>query len=488
MMPLPSVEFAVLFTLVTPLFAALFAVAVKHPGLREALVILTAAVLFLSVGNLLSIAWSSGLPSIPLLEFSPGLSLMLAIDSLGMILALTASFLWIVTAIYSIGYLRANNEKHQGRFHAFFAIALFATMGIAMAGNLLTLFLFYELLTLATYPLVVHSQTEEARRAGRMYLGILLATSIGLFLPAIVWTYALAGTLDFMPGGVLHGRTSPTITGMLLFLFAFGVGKAALMPVHRWLPVAMVAPIPVSALLHAVAVVKAGAFTLLKIIVYIFGIDHLSALGAGEWLVCVAGISMIGASLVTLRQEKLKLLLAYSTISQLSCIVMAAAVLSTWSIVAAAFYIAAHAVAKITLFFAAGAIATASGKTRVSQLDGIGRRMPWTMGAFAVGAFSMIGIPPAAGFLAKLYLFSGTFGAQQWFVIAMLILSTVLNALYFLPVLYRAFFAAPGKRAAMQHGEAPLSMVLAMSITAALTIGLFFYPALFLWLGSLAVS
>lgn len=483
-MPLPSIEFTMLFTLITPLFAALFAAFIKQPNVREALLMLTASILFLNIVNLLGIAWRSGLPTLQLIEFSPGLSLALNVDPLGMVFALVASFLWIITTIYSVGYMRANKEKHQGRFYAFFAIALFATIGVAMAGNLLTLFMFYELLTLSTYPLVAHKETEEARRGGRIYLGILLATSVGLFLIAILWTYTLAGTLEFNQGGVLTDKASPATATVLLFLYAFGVGKAALIPVHRWLPAAMVAPTPVSALLHAVAVVKAGVFTLLKIIVYIFGTNNLALSGAAEWLVYIAGLSIILASLVALRQEKLKLLLAYSTISQLGYVTMSAAMISAWSMAAAAFHIAAHAVAKITLFFAAGAIATASGKTKISQLDGIGKRMPWTMAAFTIGAISMIGIPPAAGFITKLYLFAGAFTVQHGFVIAVLALSTLLNALYFLPILYRAFFRS-GK---IQHGEAPLSMVIAMVITAALTVGLFFYPALFLWLGSLAAS
>jgi multicomponent Na+:H+ antiporter subunit D len=262
----------------------------------------------------------------------------------------------------------------------------------------------------------------------------------------------------------------------------FGIGKAALMPVHRWLPAAMVAPTPVSALLHAVAVVKAGVFCVVKVVVYIFGIDNLAGAGLGgsaDWLVSVAGFTLIAASIVALRADNLKRRLAYSTVSQLSYVVMATAVLAPLSVIGAVMHIAAHALGKITLFFAAGAIYTAAHKTEVSELDGIGRRMPWTMGAFAIGALSMIGLPPAAGFISKWFMLSGAVAAEQWLVVAVITASTLLNAGYFLPIVYRAFFVAPRRGADDHpHGEAPWPSVLALVITAAGTVLLFFMPEL----------
>ncbi len=260
-----------------------------------------------------------------------------------MLFAALASGLWIINSLYSIGYMRGNREQHQTRFYVMFAVSLAATMGVAFAGNLFTLFLFYEALTLSTYPLVSHKGDDKTVRSARVYLGILLTTSIGLFLPAIIWTYAAAGSGDFTPQGILSGNIEGPAVGLLLGLFVFGVGKAAVMPVHRWLPAAMVAPTPVSALLHAVAVVKAGVFTVTKIIVYIFGVDFLFAEASSGWLLYAGAFTIIAASVVALRQQNLKRLLAYSTVAQLSYVVMAAAILKPLAEIGAAVHIVAHA-------------------------------------------------------------------------------------------------------------------------------------------------
>jgi multicomponent Na+:H+ antiporter subunit D len=412
---------------------------------------------------------AGGQPVLRLLEPLPGLALEFRVEPFGLLFGLVASSLWIVSSIYSIGYMRANDEAHQTRFYVCFALALASTMGVAFSGNLLTLFFCYEALTFATYPLVTHHGDEQARRGGRTYLGVLLFTSTAFLFPAIVWTWLAAGTLDFVPGGILSGKLEPAAATALLALFMFGIGKAALMPFHRWLPAAMVAPTPVSALLHAVAVVKAGVFAVVKIAVFTFG---LGASGASfDWLIYVSGFTILAASVVALRSDNLKRRLAYSTVSQLSYVVLAVAVLAPLSVFGAALHLAAHAFGKITLFFAAGAIYTAAHKTEVSQLDGIGRAMPWTMGAFAIGALSVIGIPPAAGFLSKWLMFQGAAGSGHWPVIAVLALSTVLNAAYFLPIIHAAFFRPPSPGSAA-HGEAPPAMVAALMFTAAATLAL----------------
>ena len=306
-----------------------------------------------------------------------------------------------------------------------------------------------------------------------------MGTSIVFFLPALVFIAYTAGTTDFTPGGILAGKLSPLALSFLLALCAFGIGKAALMPFHKWLPAAMVAPTPVSALLHAVAVVKAGVFSIVKVIVYTFGIDTLFEASATDWLIFVAGFSVIAASVVALRADNLKRRLAYSTISQLSYVTIGAALLAPLSLVGAVMHIAAHALGKITLFFAAGSIYTAAHKTDVSQLDGIGRRMPWTMGAFSIAALSMIGLPPAVGFISKWYILSGAMAVQNWWAVGVIALSTLLNAGYFLPIIYRAFFVPPPEGADDHpHGEAPWPMVLALTLTAAGTVILFFIPDL----------
>jgi multicomponent Na+:H+ antiporter subunit D len=473
-----SIALALKLALFVPLLGAFLIVLTgSRPNLREAVTLVTAVILF---GLVIRIALGlDGAPmvEVTLIEMLPGLSISLHNEGLSILFAAIASGLWIVTSVYSIGYMRGNNEQHQTRFYACFAIALSGAMGVAFASNLLTLFIFYEVLTLSTYPLVAHKEDENAKRGARTYLGILLATSIGLLLPAIIWTWSVAGTLDFVPGGILAGKLSEPMAGILLVMFVLGVGKAAVMPVHRWLPAAMVAPTPVSALLHAVAVVKAGVFTIAKIGLYTFGQDFLAVVTADHFIVYLVGFTIIAASTVALRQTNLKRMLAYSTVSQLSYIVLAALVLSPARELGAALHVAAHAFGKITLFFAAGAIYVASKKTEIPQLSGIGRRMPWTMAAFTIGALSMIGVPPTAGFVSKWFMISGAFEQDNYFVLAVLIVATGLNAGYFLPIIFRAFFDTEAQPVKKDHGEAPWPMVVALMTTAALVLLFFVYSA-----------
>lgn len=474
-------ELTMQLALAAPLVGTVFIVLTgQYPNLRETVTLVTAATMFLLVASLVPLVMAGGQPEVVFGEMLPGLTLMLKLEPLGMVFALIASFLWIVTSIYSIGYMRGHHETDQTRFYAFFAIALFSVIGVAFAGNMLTLFVAYEVLSICTYPLVTHHQTPEAKRGGRIYLGILLFTSIAFQLLAIVWTWMATGTLDFTDGGILAGKVSEPVVAVLLGLYVFGIGKAAIMPFHRWLPAAMVAPTPVSALLHAVAVVKAGVFAVMKVTVYIFGIDLLHELGSSEWLLYIAGSTIVIASLVALTKDNLKARLAYSTISQLSYIVLAAMLASSLGVVGGTMHIAMHAFGKITLFFCAGAILVASHKTEISQMNGIGRRMPFTMAAFAIGSLSMIGLPPTAGFISKWYLLQASITSGEIFAVAVIMLSTLLNAGYFLPIVYAAFFKAPDPVADghghADHGEAPFAILLALAITAGGTVALFFYP------------
>ncbi|MEM8698575.1 MAG: monovalent cation/H+ antiporter subunit D family protein [Pseudomonadota bacterium] len=452
----------------------------RSPNLREAITLITALATFaVVVLTLLPMVLDGARPATTPVEVFGGIELAFAIEPLGMLFATIASTLWIVNSVYSIGYMRGNKEPRQTPFYVCFAVAISSAMGIAFAGNLFTLFLFYEVLTVSTYPLVTHKANDDAKASGRTYLVMLLATSMVLLLPAVIWTFTVAGTVDFTAGGVLAGAgLSTAALGFLLALYIFGIGKAAVMPVHFWLPAAMVAPTPVSALLHAVAVVKAGVFTVVKVIVYIFGVDYLSSSGAGDWLTWAAGATILCASVIALCQDNLKKRLAFSTVSQLSYVVLAAASLSPLSMIGAAMHIAAHAVSKITLFFAAGSIYTAAHLTEISQLNGIGRRMPWTMGAFAIGALSMIGLPPTAGFLSKWFMLSGAWQAENVIAMAVITASTALNAMYFLPIIYRAFWLPPPEddREFPAHGEGPLPVVLALTVTAFGTLALFFWP------------
>ena len=516
-----------LLAIYIPLIGAFaLALAGRWPNLREGITLTTAGALLYTVIGIVPrvlapnfwIGYAKS-PPLRLVEVVPDVFLELKVEPLGMIFALIASSLWILNSIYSIGYMRGNHERNQTRFYVCFALAIASVMGLAFAGNLFTLFVFYEMLTLTTYPLVAHKGTPEALRSARTYLGILVTTSVCFLLAGIIATYAYTGDLAFRQGGVFtkvlaSGELGAPVLGTLFLLYMYGIGKAALMPMHRWLPAAMVAPTPVSALLHAVAVVKAGVFSAVKVIVYTFGPLSLIGAGQGSWLIYMAGATILIASFIALFQDNLKRRLAYSTVSQLSYVIIAAALLSPISIMAAALHIAAHAFGKITLFFAAGSIYTAAHKTEVSQLDGIGRRMPWTMGAFTIGALSMIGLPPTAGFISKWYLLSAAWETEFTFVVVVIVISTLLNAGYFLPIVYRAFFRPPPPIGRLHrdrgpfaedpanphdqptstdgvfgdeqdhsgahkhrgvHGEAPWPIVLALCCTAAATVAFFFY-------------
>ena len=463
-----------------PLLAAFGVVAARaNPNLREGISIGAGVILFLLVAALAAtIDWETP-PTLVIAKPVAGLSLSLTPEPLGMLFALVASLLWPITTVYAVGYMRAHHEQNQTRFYTAFAASIAAAMCIALAGNMLTLFVFYEVLSISTYPLVTHAGTDKAKRAGRVYLGLLMGTSIGFLLLAMIWTWSLTGTLDFTPGGVFGDEVSGSVLGILLLLYVFGTGKAALMPFHRWLPAAMVAPTPVSALLHAVAVVKAGVFTVLKVSVYIFGLERIEQLVMAEWLVALAALTIVLASTIALRQDNFKARLAYSTVSQLSYITMGALLGVATGAIGGGLHIAMHAFGKITLFFCAGAVLVTAHKSKISELNGIGRRMPWTMGAFAIGAVSMIGAPPFAGFISKWYLLSGALQTEQVIAVAALIISTLLNAAYFMPIVYAAFFkpedVGHGHAA---HGEAPLPIVLALSATALFTILIFFFPGI----------
>ena len=479
-----SPELTILLAIAVPLFgSAAILLTGKFPNIRETATLVTAVTLFLAVVSLVPLLLAGGRPSVTPLEILPGLDITFTVEPLGMLFGLIASGLWIVNSLYSIGYMRGNKEQNQTRFYFFFAIALSSAVGVAFAGNMLTLFIFYEILTLSTYPLVTHSGKPEALKSGRTYLGILLSTSIGLQLLAIIWTWQATGTSDFQSGGILENKVTGGAMTILLFIYMYGIGKAALMPIHRWLPAAMVAPTPVSALLHAVAVVKAGVFTVLKVVIYIFGIDTLNGSGASFALASVAAFTLLAASIVAFRKDNLKARLAYSTISQLSYIVLAAAIATGASIIGGSMHIAMHAFGKITLFFCAGAIYTAHHLTKVSELDGIGRKMPITMAAFLIGSLSIIGLPPMGGAWSKWHIMLGAAEADQLIFVFVFMASSILSAAYLFPILARAFFKPlPNMKSSSTNEnftggiqEAPVFSLVAICIAATGTFLMFFY-------------
>ena len=461
----------------------------KKPNLREAWTFLAGIIKFGLVVSMLPYILRGGIIEYSVFKIFPGLAIKLRVDAMGMLFALVASTLWIATSAYSIGYMRGLAEHNQTRYFSFFAIALSATIGVAFSANLFTMYLFYEMLSLATYPLVTHHQDEEARFSGRKYLGFILGTSIGFVLPAMLVTYFATGTLDFASQGIMAGHFSKSAIILLLLLFVFGFAKAGIMPFHAWLPAAMVAPTPVSALLHAVAVVKVGAFSIFRVITGIFGIQLLTTLHLGTMLCYIAAFTILAASLIALSQDNLKRRLAFSTISQLSYIVLGASLLSPKGILGGLLHIAMHAFGKITLFFCAGAIYVATHKKNISEMVGIGRRMPVTMAAFFIGSLSVIGLPPTGGFFSKWNLVLGTMEAGRLIMLFVLLASSFLNAVYFFPIVYRAFFCTPEESLFEDKvQEAPLWCVVPLVITAIISIGLFFYPQPFYSLAKQAVS
>ena len=481
---------------IKPLLAVLVSLAVtpflvlsRNPNHREAWTLAAAAAKFLIVASMVPAVLNGAEIVYTVAEVIPGVALKLRVDALGILFAIVASSLWIVTSAYSIGYMRGLNEHSQTRYYCFFAIALSATIGVAFSGNLLTLYLFYEMLSFATYPLVTHHQDQEARSSGQKYLLYIIGTSIGLVLPAMLIAYNLTGTLEFAPQGFLSGTGSKTLMTVLLLMLVCGFAKVAIMPLHAWLPAAMVAPTPVSALLHAVAVVKVGAFSVLRVITGVFGTDLLRTLNLGTMVCYLAAFTIIAASLIALSQDELKRRLAYSTIAQLSYIVLGAALLSPKGVIGGMVHIAMHAFGKITLFFCAGAIFVATGKKNISQMIGIGRKMPVTMTAFFIGSLSVIGLPPTGGFFSKWYLALGTLQADQLPMLIVLLVSSLLNAAYFLPIVYKAFFCTEQESMFNNHiQEAPMWCVAPLVITAVGSVILFFYPTLFLNLATLAMG
>lgn len=479
-----------LITALIPLFSALAILFTgKWPKISNSVTIASSILLFMYV-CLCTLYWAYGdHPQFILMDFGDNLHISLMLESTGVVFSLLISFLWMLTSIYAICYMQNNYAgSNNSSFLCFLSVSISCAMFIAFSGDLLTTFVFYELLTISTYPLVTYNATRESMVAGRYYFGVLFFSSLVLFFPAIGLLYNEFNTLDFVNGGIFKFDTSLTTFAAVCFaMLIYGIGKAALMPMHFWLPKAMVAPTPVSALLHAVAVVKSGVFIIIKIILYTFGIDNLQRFVqqnwfAGGWLTYAAGFTIIAASLIALKQKELKKLLAYSTVSQLSYIILFASIFSELSLKVAIFQLVCHGFAKITLFFVAGAIITKIGEKYIDRMHSIGRSMPLAMTAFTIGALSMIGVPPAPTFWSKFLIFQAVFNsgnvALSIFVTLVLIVSTVLNALYFLPIIYNAFFSKSSQNCFIK--KTPIFLVLPPVITAICTLVMFCcYQAMF---------
>ena len=460
----------------------------KRPNIREGITILAAVAQFALVISMAPVVMNGAVINFRIINIGAGIELGYRVDAFGLIFATNSSFLWILVSLYSIGYMRSLNEHAQSRYYFMFALAIFSAVSIALSENLVTFYIFYEALTLSTYWLVAHHEDLEAFAATRKYLVYLLSSGWFLFA-AVVLTYAISGMTRFADGGILNHVSAPESTLIILFvLFAFGSIKAAWMPFHSWLPNAMVAPTPVSALLHAVAVVKAGVFGFVRIVCHVFGIELIKELGMGFWLGAVASITMILGSFFAIGEDNLKRRLAFSTISQLSYILFGVALLSPSGIKGAMVHIPFHGFMKITLFLCAGAIMVVTGKKEISQMAGVGKQMPVTMLAFTIGALGMCGAPPVSGFISKWFLSLGTIQAGTLIFLIVILFSSLLDVIYFFPIVKTAFFDTPAGIAAADGGRIRnlemtrplyLFMVVPLALTALFSVIFFFFPGAF---------
>ena len=448
----------------------------KADKARNILAVAVTSVNAAIVLSILAEVLRGNVPAITLVSVSHGLDVTLRVDPLAAMFGTLAAVLWVFAALYSTGYM--SHERNRRRYFTFYILSLGVTMGVAFAANLFTLYLFYEFLTIFTYPLVIHSGSPDAQVSGKRYITYSFIGA-GLILAGIVMTYGNAGTLDFASGGIITLAASPASIlqiAFVCFILGFGV-KAALMPLHAWLPAAMVAPTPVSALLHAVAVVKSGVFGMLRIMYSVFGPDTMLALDLGLFVAIMTSVTIITASVIALRQDVLKKRLAYSTISQLSYIGLGGGLLTVFGLTGSILHMLNHALLKITLFFCAGMIITVTGKKKISEMAGIGTRMPVTMLAFAIGSIGMVGILPINGFISKMYLIKGSMDANLAVVIVILMTSALLNAAYFLPIVVTAFFRE-GSFERPKGLEAPASMLFPVAILAGLCVVLGMKPDL----------
>ncbi|MBU0483985.1 MAG: monovalent cation/H+ antiporter subunit D family protein [Proteobacteria bacterium] len=471
------------FALMAPLVGALMVMrAGRYPNLREGISCLASVVMFSIIVSMVPTVLSGDRLIFTLFNILPGLTVTLRADAFSMVFALVASLLWILAVFYSMGYMRGLDEHAQTRFNACFALALFGAIGVAFSDNLFTMYLFYEIVSVCTYPLVAHHQDKESYAGARKYIIYLTTTAKGLLLPAMILIYVLTGTLDFADNistGIFPADVNAAMVTLLYIFCLLGFAKSGIMPLHNWLPSAMVAPTPVSALLHAVAVVKVGVFSTTRVMLYVFGTDTMGALNLGIPTAYFVSFTILMASIIALSKDNLKARLAYSTVSQLSYIILGVALLTTSGMQGGIIHIANHAFSKITLFFCAGAIYVATHKKNISEMSGLGRSMPFTFAAFAIASLSMIGAPPAAGFVTKWKLLVGTMAMESHYIGILLVLlaSTLLNVAYFAPVTYKAFFGKrPEGEPYVGIREAPLSMLIPLMLAAIISLVIGIYP------------
>lgn len=397
------------------------------------------------------------------------LTVMFKLDLMGSVFAGLVSFLWPLATLYSFEYMK--HESRRPMFFAFYTMTYGVTLGVAMAGNLVTMYLFYEMLTFVTLPLVLYPMTKEAARASRQYLYYSIGGAAFAFIGLVfVLSYSAIGTTEFIAGGMINREMAEQSRNLLLLVyvlafFGFGV-KAAIFPFHDWLPKASVAPTPVTALLHAVAVVKSGAFAVLRFTYFIYGTSFLRGTWA-QWVTMTAALVTITfGSTMAVKEIHLKRRLAYSTVSNLSYILFGATIMTPMGLVGALTHLVAHAFMKICAFFCAGAIMHQTEKTHIHELNGLGRKMPVTFACFTVSGLSLMGIPLFAGFISKWNLAQAALswageavasGNPGGFVpyagVGVILYSALMTGIYMMTVSVRAFFPAAGKL--LPGGTAP---------------------------------
>jgi multicomponent Na+:H+ antiporter subunit D len=482
---------------IRPVIAVLFATVAsllimatpKKPNLRESWSVLGAIATFLTVLSMTPAVLAGKAFEYTPFVILPGISMKFRVDALGILFGTISSFLWILVTFYNIGYMRTLNEHAQTSYYFCFAVAIVGAVGVAFSGNVFTLYFFYEVITIFTYPLVAHHQDEEAYEGARKYMVYLTGTAKSFLLPAVILTYVLAGTLDFQPSGIVKGifpaTANPYLVTLTYILYMAGFAKAAIMPFHNWLPSAMVAPTPVSALLHAVAVVKAGVFCTSRVMLSVFGVKILNDLNLGIPTAYAASFTILLASIIALTKDDLKARLAYSTVSQLSYVILGVSLLTPNAVTGGLLHIANHAFSKITLFMCAGSIYVALHTKKISEMGGIARQMPFTIAAFSIASLSMIGVPLVCGFVTKWYIALGALQAHASVFLIVLLASTILNTGYFFPVILKTIFDKPREGdPAAHHGnamhEAPMVMVVPLLLTSIFSIVMGLYPDYFM--------
>jgi len=465
-------ELALLGVLTAPLIHALLVLALpRPPGLRDVLHIGGALATAICAAVLVDAAAHGSAARIVLARPLPNVDLAFVVEPFGALMAATLAGLGVLHAVHSAGIVRATHEKAPARLMAFMALAAAGAMGVAFSANLFTFFVAYQALTLAAFPLVAHRGDEEARAAGRTFLATLLAASMGLFLPAMIWTYAITGALDFQAGGVLGG-VDPITANILLVLFVLGLSMAAIPPLHRWLPASSGSPYPALVSLQALAVLPAGGIGLVKVGAFVFGPALATAKIASLALIVLLGVGMCVAALIALSRQDVRERLAYSCMAQSLAVAMGVLLALPAGLFAASLQLVATACAAATLIMAAATTAAITTRVNVADYAGLGRVMPWTFAGFALAAASMIGMPPFSGAWAKLWLIAAASGAGLVWAAALVGVAAVLTFVHLGPLAANALAAKAPTDAFRRPDGASILLAAPVIVTAAATLWL----------------